>query len=87
MEFVKGSLAIIILSNCHEGITLFSRENLKNGPTPLSHQVEHFLVGFIGEPMGQLYASENDGEFIIIPFTLKQQTACYIPVSSSKNCL
>jgi hypothetical protein len=54
-------------------LTLFFRGNLKSGPTALSHQVEHFLVGFIGEPIGQLYASENDGEFIIIPFTLKQQ--------------
>jgi hypothetical protein len=33
--------------------------------------MEHFLVGFIGEPIGQLYASANEGEFIIIPFTLQ----------------
>jgi hypothetical protein len=75
VEFFKGSFVIIILSNFHEGFSLFSRGNLKSGPTTFSHQVEHFLVGFIGEPIGQLYASENDGEFIIIPFTLKQQTA------------
>jgi hypothetical protein len=43
------------------------------GPVTLPHQVEHFLVGFIGEAMGQLYASANDGEFIMIPLTLKRR--------------
>jgi hypothetical protein len=42
-------------------------------PATLAHQVEHFFVGFMGEPIGQLYASANEGEFIIIPFTLQRR--------------
>lgn len=42
-----------------------------NEAFPWNYQTLHLCLGFIGEPKGQLYASEKSSEFESGPFTLK----------------
>jgi len=45
--------------------------------TLFRHQTLHLCSGFIGDPLGQWNASENDLELIAIPFGLKIKRKSY----------
>ena len=47
----------------------------KKFSTLFRHQTLHLCSGFIGDPLGQWNASENDLELIAIPFGLKIKTS------------
>ena len=66
--FVKS--ISIVLSVQGEFSSVSSQYNL-HFCSPLSYQMLHFFLGFIGDPLGQLNALANSFEFERVPLTLE----------------
>lgn len=43
---------------------------------PLCYHSRHFLIGFMGDPRGQLKVSENSFMLLMLPITLNEPGAC-----------